>query len=45
MNDVRSYDIDPNQRRWDDLFLNGPRVTEDFMAERQQPEADEREVM
>jgi antitoxin VapB len=35
--------ISPVGRRWDDLFLDGPRASEDFMSERQQPEAEERE--
>jgi antitoxin VapB len=35
--------ISPVGKRWDDLFLNGPRATEDFMSERRQPTADERE--
>lgn len=37
--------ITPAGRRWDDLFLNGPRATEDFMAERQQPAPEEREPL
>ena len=35
--------IVPAGRRWDDLFLNGPRATEDFMRERDQGVAEERE--
>ena len=31
--------ISPVGRRWDDLFLNGPRATTDFMAERCQTSA------
>jgi antitoxin VapB len=34
--------IVPRGRRWDDLFLNGPRATEDFLSERVQPAADQR---
>lgn len=30
----RSRVIVPQGKRWDDLFLNGPRVSEDFMSER-----------
>jgi antitoxin VapB len=39
----RSRVIVPQGKRWDDLFLNGPRVTEDFLSEREQPAAEERE--
>jgi antitoxin VapB len=35
--------IAPKGRRWDDLFLDGPRLTEDFPAERHQPRSEERE--
>jgi antitoxin VapB len=35
--------IVPKGRRWDDLFLSGPRVSEDFLSDREQPAADERE--
>lgn len=50
--DVRQVDIlkvgsgrliVPQGKRWDDLFENGPRVSEDFLAEREQPAAEERE--
>jgi antitoxin VapB len=37
----RSRVIVPRGERWDDLFQNGPRATEDFMAEREQPPAEE----
>jgi antitoxin VapB len=40
----RSRVIVPQGQRWDDLFLNGPRVSDDFMSEREQPEAEEREA-
>ncbi len=40
----RSRIIVPKGERWDDLFLNGPRVTNDFMSERVQPAAEERET-
>lgn len=40
----RSRVIVPRGKRWDDLFLNGPRVSEDFMSERQQPAVEEREA-
>ncbi len=35
--------IVPQGRRWDDLFLSGPRLSEDFPGERAQPAAEERE--
>ena len=35
--------IAPQGRRWDDLFLNGPRLTDDFPAERHQPKTEARE--
>jgi antitoxin VapB len=38
----RSRIIVPRGRRWDDLFQSGPRASEDFMTEREQPAADER---
>ncbi len=31
--------------RWDDFFLKGPRVSDDFMRERDQPPAQEREPL
>lgn len=37
--------IVPQGKRWDDLFLNGPRLSDDFMTERQQPEAETRETL
>jgi antitoxin VapB len=37
--------ISPVGKRWDDLFLNGPRTTDDFMSERCQPDAEEREPL
>jgi antitoxin VapB len=41
----RSRVIVPQGQRWDDLFLSGPRASEDFMAERAQPAAEEREPL
>jgi len=41
----RSRVIVPQGRRWDDLFLSGPRASEDFLTEREQPAADEREQL
>jgi antitoxin VapB len=39
----RSRVIVPQGKRWDDLFLSGPRVSEDFLSECKQPAAEERE--
>ena len=39
----RSLLIVPQGRRWDDLFLAGPRLTADFMTEREQPAAEMRD--
>jgi antitoxin VapB len=41
----RSRVIVPHGRRWDDLFQNGPRASEDFLANRQQPPAEAREQL
>lgn len=41
----RSRIIVPQGKRWDDLFGRGPRASEDFMAERKQPSAEEREPL
>ena len=40
----RSRVIVPQGKRWDDLFLNDPHVSEEFMSEREQPAADVREA-
>lgn len=40
----RSRVVVPQGQRWDDLFLNGPRVSDDFLSERVQPAAEEREA-
>jgi antitoxin VapB len=37
--------ISPVGKRWDDVFLDGPRASDDFMTERRQPEAEEREPL
>ncbi len=37
--------IVPRGRRWDDLFSSGPRASPDFMTEREQPAAEEREQL
>lgn len=41
----RSRVIVPQGKRWDDLFESGPRASEDFLAERVQPAAEEREAL
>jgi antitoxin VapB len=41
----RSRVIVPKGKRWDDWFLNGPHVSEDFMIDRDQPAAEEREPL
>jgi antitoxin VapB len=49
--DVRQVDIlkigcsrviVPKGERWSDLFMHGPRTSEDFMFDREQPTSDER---
>lgn len=37
--------IMPEGKRWSDFFAKGPRVSEDFMSEREQPEDQERESL
>jgi antitoxin VapB len=37
--------IVPRGKRWDDLFLTGPRASEDFMSSREQPPPEEREAL
>jgi antitoxin VapB len=34
--------IVPQGKRWDDLFLSGPRASDDFMTERVEPAPEER---
>lgn len=41
--DTPSGETSRQRGRWDDLFDRGPRVSEDFMNERVQPEPEERE--
>jgi antitoxin VapB len=41
----RSRVIVPQGRRWDDLFVHGPRSSEDFLVERAQPALEEREPL
>jgi len=41
----RSRVIVPQGKRRDDLFENGQRASEDFMVERRQPAAEEREPL
>ena len=37
--------VSPVGQRWDEFFVNGPRVSEDFMSEREQPSPEEREPL
>ncbi len=37
--------ISPVGHRWDDFFQNGPKVSDDFMNDREQPPAEEREPL
>jgi antitoxin VapB len=37
--------ITPVGRRWHDFFQHGPKVSDDFMNDREQPPADEREPL
>ena len=37
--------ITPAGRRWEDFFLHGPRVSDDFMTERVDPLPEEREPL
>jgi antitoxin VapB len=37
--------ITPAGRRWDDFFLNGPHVSDDFIPEREDPPSEEREPL
>lgn len=39
----RSRVIVPQGKRWDDLFLHGPRASDDFLGKREQPAVEERE--
>ena len=40
---VRGRRLLRRENRWDDFFKNGPRVSDDFMTEREQPPAEDRE--
>jgi antitoxin VapB len=37
--------ITPVGQRWDDLFTQGPRASEDFMTEREEPNSEKREPL
>jgi len=37
--------ITPVGRRWDEFFVNGPQVSDDFISERDQPSPEEREPL
>jgi antitoxin VapB len=41
----RSRVIVPQGKRWDDLFQHGPRLSDDFLVEREQPAAEHREPL
>ncbi|RJF78626.1 type II toxin-antitoxin system VapB family antitoxin [Rhodopseudomonas palustris] len=41
----RSRVIVPQGQRWDDFFLSDSRASEDFLNERLQPPADDRELL
>jgi antitoxin VapB len=41
----RSRIITPHGQRWDDLFDQGPRASEDFMPAREQPPIEDREKL
>jgi virulence-associated protein VagC len=39
-------DLNPtSENRWEVLFKNGPRASDDFLNEREQPPAEERESL
>ena len=37
--------VTPVGRRWDEFFVNGPRASDDFMSEREQPSMEQREPL
>ena len=37
--------ITPAGKRWDDLFFDGPRTSEDFMSDRAQPDPQNRDPL
>ena len=37
--------VTPVGRRWDEFFVNGPRPSDDFMSEREQPSMERREPL
>ncbi|MCP9627060.1 antitoxin [Rhodopseudomonas palustris] len=41
----RSRVIVPQGQRWDDFFLSDSRASEDFLTDREQPAAEERELL
>jgi antitoxin VapB len=43
--DGRGLLVVPKGQRWTDFFLNGPHVSEDFLAERDQGDWEEREEL
>ncbi|HEX4156853.1 MAG TPA: type II toxin-antitoxin system VapB family antitoxin [Rhizomicrobium sp.] len=41
----RSRLVSPAGQRWDDLFQQGPRASDDFLRDRNQPDVQEREPL
>ena len=37
--------VTPVGRRWDEFFVNGPRPSDDFTSEREQPSMEQREPL
>lgn len=37
--------VTPVGRRWDEFFVNGSRASDDFMSQREQPAAEERDPL
>ncbi|HEX4616509.1 MAG TPA: type II toxin-antitoxin system VapB family antitoxin [Stellaceae bacterium] len=37
--------VSPVGQRWDEFFVDGPRVSDDFMSEREQPSVEKREPL
>ena len=37
--------VSPVGQRWGEFFVNGPRASEDFMSEREQPSVEKREPL
>jgi antitoxin VapB len=37
--------VSPVGKRWDDFFTDGPRASDDFMSDREQPDVEKREPL